>query len=135
MTMKVSAWGMSLNTEIQHSKPQVTCLIQVICCQRLCNGEPRKAVGTSWQWCDGCYANRHSKQMKAAGTSARVQEVAEAQPGCSWWHPTGDSPVTRLRRAGIKATPLGTRGPGTHRQADIPGTFWGGDSRVLPCPC
>lgn len=26
MTMKVSAWGMSLNTEVQHSKPQVTCI-------------------------------------------------------------------------------------------------------------
>jgi len=78
MTMKLSTRGMFLNKEVQHSKPHVTCLIQEICCQSLCNGESRKATVTSHRWCDGCCTNKCNKQTKAAGTIARTQEVAES---------------------------------------------------------
>lgn len=91
ITMKISTRGTFLNKEVQHSKPRVAHLIQLICCQQLCNGESRKLIATSHSWCDGCYPNKYNKQVKVAGTSTRVQEVAEALPGHSLWHLPGDS--------------------------------------------
>lgn len=71
--------------------------------------ESRKVIATSHQWCDGCYTNKHDKQMKAAGTSAWVHEVTELT---AWMLPVAPSqwqPCPLLRREGIQATPASAR--------------------------